>query len=514
MRLAILSNVNFSPALKLYSNVYVSGIGEYYQELLLEDSYLNKNSFDVVFCFLDIEENIDNFFNSIVELIKNYLIKNSKTLFVMSSFFKPLYCVDYYFKNNSTKNFLEEYNKKLAELNEFPNFYLFDFGSFLAKYGYRNLISPNYWYLGRIKFNLDMYKYLIEELKNIYNAFIGNTKKVLILDLDNTLWGGIIGEDGIDGIKLSEDGIGKIYRDFQKNIKKLKELGILLVIVSKNNYEDVEEVFTKHPMMVLKLDDFIIKKINWKPKPENIKEVATELNLGIDSFVFIDDSIFERNLVRETLPECNVPEFPSDISVLNLWFFEEVVYKYFPKLYITEEDKAKTEQYLRKFQRESLRLSLTLDEYIRQLDIRLTYYVNDKRFISRMAQLTQKTNQFNLTTRRYTESNISAFLSRDDVFLIALEYEDRFGKEGIVGLAIVFVEGERAFIDTFLMSCRIIGRKVEYDFMNYLIDYFTKMGVKKFYGEYIPTKKNLVVRNFYKECGFTEYEEHKYYKEA
>lgn len=515
MRLAVLSNINFSPIAKIYNNVYVSGIAEYYQELLSEGSYLNQNVFDMVFCFLDVEENIDNFssiLDPMLELIRNYLTKNSKTLFVMSSFFKPLYCVDHYLKNSPTRILLQEYNKKLAELSEFPNFYLFDFGSFLAKYGYKNLISPNYWYLGRIKFNLDTYKYLIEELKNIYNAFKGNAKKVLILDLDNTLWGGIVGEDGIDGIKLSEDGVGKIYRDFQKNIKKLKELGVLLVIVSKNNYDDVLEVFTKHPMMVLKWDDFIIKKINWKPKPENIKEVAIELNLGLDSFVFIDDSIFERNLVREILPECSVPEFPDDISLLNLWFFEEVVYKYFPKLRVTEEDRAKTDQYIRNFQRESLKSNLTLDEYIKQLDIKLTYYVNDKRFISRMAQLTQRTNQFNLTTRRYTESDISAFLNRDDVFLVALEYEDRFGKEGIVGLAIVFVEGDSAVIDTFLMSCRIIGRKVEYNFMNYLIDYLKKMGIRKFYGEYIPTAKNIIVRNFYKECGFTEYEEYKYYK--
>lgn len=516
MRIAILSNINFSHLVKKYDNVYVAGISEYYNELILEDSYLNKNDFDVVFYFLDIEENLEYFSNMVdqfCDAISHYLDNHKKTLFVMSSFFYTPYDIYHYLKNNSNKMLIESCNDKLRSLNAKSNFYFFDFNLFLSRYGYKNLITPNYWYLGRIKYSLEMANYLLDELKNIYNAYRGNIKKVLIVDLDNTLWGGVLGEDGINGIKLSEDGEGKIYRDFQKNIKKLKEIGVILCIASKNNFEDVNEAFRKHPMMVLNLDDFIIKKINWNPKPENIKEIANELNLGIDSFVFIDDSVFERNLVREVLPQCNVPEFPSDLTYLNIWFYEEVVYKYFPKLKITEEDKEKNEQYLRNFLRENIKSNLTFDEYIKQLEIKLTYHINDERFVSRMAQLTQKTNQFNLTTKRYTESDIIDFIKRGDMFLFALEYEDRFGKEGIVGLAIVMLVNNIAKIDTFLMSCRVIGRKVEFDFMNFIIEYFSKKGVKRFEGEYIPTSKNIIVKNFYNECGFDEYEENKYVKE-
>ncbi len=516
MKVAVLSNINFSYLAKNYDDIYVAGISEYYNELILEDSHLNKNYFDVVFYFLDVEENLEYFSNMIDQLyraISSFIEKHNKTLFVMSSFFYPHFDIYHYLKNNNNNALIDSFNNKLKSLNSKSNFYFLDFNLFLSKYGYRNIITPNYWYLGRIKYSLEMANYLLNELKNIYNAYRGNIKKVLIVDLDNTLWGGVLGEDGINGIKLSEDGEGKIYRDFQKNIKKLKELGVILCVASKNNLEDVTEVFRLHPMMALSLDDFIIKKINWNPKPENIKEIANELNLGIDSFVFIDDSVFERNLVREVLPECIVPEFPSDITYLNIWFYEEVVYKYFPKLNITDEDKEKNEQYLRNFLRENIKNNLTFDEYIKQLEIKLTYYINDDRFISRMAQLTQKTNQFNLTTKRYTESDMIDFMRRDDTYIFALEYEDRFGKEGIVGLAIVFLINEVAKIDTFLMSCRIIGRKVEFDFINYIIEYFSQKGIKRYEGEYISTSKNIIVKNFYKECGFVEYEENKYIKE-
>lgn len=517
MKMAILSNINFSPIKNVNSSIYLSGISEYYNELVNQDSQINKYNYDVVFCFIDVEELIEEisvFIDSFIIAIKNYLEKNSKTLFIMSNFYKKVFDHDIYLKNRVSDQVIYDLNVKLKILNDFPNFYIFDMNFFMFKYGYKNLIAPTYWYLGRIKFNLDMYKHLFYDITNIYNAYIGKTKKLLILDLDNTLWGGVLGEDGIEGIKISEDGEGKIYRDLQKNIKKIKDYGILLAIVSKNNYSDVEELFNKHPMMVLKFDDFIIKKINWNPKPENIKEIAKELNLGIDSFVFIDDSNFERNLVREMLPECSVPEFPDDISYLNIFFFEEVVYKYFPKLNITKEDLEKSEQYVRNFQREALKVNLSsIEDYIVKLNIKLTYYINDKRFIHRISQLTQKTNQFNLTTKRYTEADILSFLDRDDVYIFALEYEDRFGKEGIVGLCITFLREDIVYFDTFLLSCRIIGRDVEFKFINYIIDYFKLKGFKKFEAEYIPTNKNHLVRDFYLKCDFVKVEKNKYYKE-
>jgi FkbH-like protein len=261
------------------------------------------------------------------------------------------------------------------------------------------------------------------------------------LDLDNTLWGGIIGEDGIEGIKLSEDGIGKVYRDFQFLIKGLKDIGIPLGIVSKNNINDAKEVFEKHPMMVLKFEDFIIKKINWNNKVDNIKEIAKELNLGVDSFVFIDDNPVERDIVRQYLPEVVVPDFPEkEITELPEWFINEIIYNYFARTTLTEEDKEKTEQYKSNLERKKLMKKLNIDDFIDSLKIKLNFYVNDKRFIERTAQQTQKTNQFNLTTRRYTVMDIEKFINSEEYIVFNLEYEDKFGNEGIIGTAIVKLE--------------------------------------------------------------------------
>jgi len=519
MKIAILSNVNMSPMKRFFSNCYIADYGQYMREVTNDDSVIWKEEFDIVWLHFELELllnlQLKEFFSQLIFNIEKILKTKRKALFIMSDFVEPVYHPENYFRKNFLRSLVDELNEKIYTLSlRYPNFLVLRFSQVLKKYGWKSLFGENFWYAGRIRYSFHGMENLALEVRRLYRAYKGMIKKVLVLDLDNTLWGGIIGEDGIDGILLSEDGKGKIFRDFQKNIKKLKDLGVLLCIVSKNNYSDVVEVFEKHPLMVLKLDDFIVKKINWKPKHENIKEMAEELNLGLDSFVFIDDNPFERKVVREFLPEVTVPEFPEDITVLNSWFWEEVVYEYFPKLSITKEDREKLEQYKRNIRRKELQSKITsYEDFLKSLQINLNVYIDDSRFKTRLAQLTQKTNQFNLTTRRYTESNIEGFLNDRKTIVYALEYRDIFGSEGIIGEAIVKLENDEAFIDTFLMSCRVIGRNVEYQFLDFIIDDLRKRGVKKIFGEYIPTKKNALVKDFYSKAGFTEISQNKFVKE-
>jgi FkbH-like protein len=219
-------------------------------------------------------------------------------------------------------------------------------------------------------------------------------------------------------------------------------------------------------------------------------------------------------LVKKFLPEVTVPEFPQDITFLNSWFWEEVVYEYFPKLSITKEDKDKLEQYKRNIKRKELQTKTSsYEDFLKSLNIKLKIYIDDSRFKTRLAQLTQKTNQFNLTTRRYTESDIEAFLERKDTVVYALEYEDIFGSEGIIGEAIIKLQNDEALIDTFLLSCRVIGRNVEFNFLNFILEDLKSRGIKKVIGEYIPTKKNVIVKDFYRKADFKEISNNKFIKE-
>ena len=358
--------------------------------------------------------------------------------------------------------------------------------------------------MGRIKLNSRAFEILGAEIKNLTDAYHGQIRKVLALDIDNTLWGGIVGEDGVKGIKLSEEGIGKVYVDFQRAVKALKSLGIILALCSKNNYADIKEAFDNHPMIMLKLTDFASIRINWEDKVTNLQAIAEELKLGLDTFVFIDDNPIERALVREHLPEVATPDFPDDTTRLVSWFVDDVANVFFPKFSLTEEDKSKTEQYLANSQRKFFGNNIDLDAFIRGLEIRLTLHENNSLLAERAAQMTQKTNQFNLTTKRYSVGEIESFLKSHNWTVFNLEYEDRFGKEGIIGTAIVRVDSSSALFDSFLLSCRVIGRKVEFLFLDQIVNVLRSKhkGINTLYSAYEPTSKNVIAADFYEQAGF------------
>jgi len=345
---------------------------------------------------------------------------------------------------------------------------------------------------------------LADEVQCVWNAYHGKTKKVLVVDLDNTLWGGVVGEDGAQGVRLSEEGEGKAYRDFQKAMHALKSLGIIFAINSKNNEADVRELFEKNSMMVFQYDDFVVKKINWNDKASNMIAIADELNLGLDSFVFIDDNPVERAYIRQQLPAVVIPEFPQQPIMLRQWFLNDVVYRYFGKYALTQEDTTKTEQYQRHVQRASAQSTLSVNDFIQTLHVQLMLVKNDLSLAPRIAQLTQKTNQFTMTTRRYTEKDIAQYMQQPTCAVYGLSYEDTFGKEGLMGAAIVHTtDTTTATIDTFLLSCRIIGRHVEHTFLDKILEQLQSAGIQNIKAEFVPTKKNIIAHNFYAQCGLT-----------
>lgn len=324
--------------------------------------------------------------------------------------------------------------------------------------------------------------------------------KVLVLDLDNTLWGGVVGEDGIGGLALSDDLPGGHFKAFQRNVRDISRRGILLAICSKNNEADALKVFAEHPHMVLRTDDFSAMRINWLPKPENIASIAAELNVGIDSLVFIDDSPVERAAVRQALPEVRVIDLPEDPAR-----YADSLRKagYFERLHLGKEDlERKTYYKQERERREAEKGAGDIENYLRYLNISVTTAPVDGGSLARSAQLTQKTNQLNFTTRRYTEAQVAEMLARPGWFGFTLQSGDRFGDNGIVGLTLVDGRTAAWEIDTFLMSCRVIGRTIETAFLGILCEKARAAGATSLGGWFIPTAKNTPAAKIYADHAF------------
>ncbi len=379
---------------------------------------------------------------------------------------------------------------------------VFDLEELIKEYGRERFYSPKMWYLGSIPFSASGEEKIAASLSRLLRAYQGKRKKVLALDLDNTLWGGVVGEEGIDGINLSTEKEGKAFHDFQRQILDLKRMGVMLTIVSKNNPEDALEVFEKHPAMVLKAEDFVSMKINWDSKPQNIATLANELNVGLDAFVMIDDSPFERQAVMEILPEVVAPDFPKDASKLPDWM-RELAEEYFLFLEITEEDAQRTQMMRADINRKHVQQQFQdIDHYLSSLKMTLELQPARDEDIPRIAQLTQKTNQFNVTTRRYTEADILR-IKEDPTYRVWIgSVEDRFGDYGKVVVLIARVEDKKAVFDTFLMSCRVMERHVEDAAIAWVEQQLRSEGVVSARAHYIPTAKNKPVEGLWPRLGY------------
>ncbi len=361
--------------------------------------------------------------------------------------------------------------------------------------------DPKLWFYGRIAYSAEATRALAGSFARAWRLLAQGPAKVLALDLDNTLWGGTYGEDGIGRLACGEDFPGNAFQAFQQECLRLKRQGFLLVALSKNN-ADAMTVFARHPGMVLRAEDFVAMAINWEPKPENIRRIAAELNLGLDSFVFLDDSPHEREAMRRLAPEVIVPELPADPALRPMWL-RQLACTWPVRL--TGEDARRSEMYAAERGARALKASAaSVADYLRGLDQRLVVSHVGPDDVARIAQMHQRTNQFNLTTRRLTESDISAALGQVERRLALMgRVTDKFGDYGVVVAATASVDGAMAEIETLLMSCRVIGRDVERAFLATLLGVLARRGVERVIGRFVATAKNAQVRDFFGANGFT-----------
>ncbi len=364
-------------------------------------------------------------------------------------------------------------NSRLAEIaRNHAQVVLIDANRALAGLPARTWVDPKLWYYGRLPFSLTATRHLASAFAGAYRALKKGTAKVLALDLDNTLWGGIYGEDGVAKLLCDDEFPGNAFKAFQRECLRLKSQGFLLALLSKNN-PDAISAFSTHKGMLLKEDDFVATRINWEPKPLNIRSIAEELNLGLDSFVFIDDSPHEREAMRRMCPEPLVPELPDDPALRPQWL--RALAATWPTR-LTEEDTRRSDMYLAEKRRSSLRdTALSFDDYLRGLDQTLTVRHADAQAIGRVAQMHLRTNQFNLTTERYDEAAIKGMVDDPDRYVVLHgQATDKFGDHGIVICATARIEGDTAQLQSLLMSCRVVGRAIESAFLATLLGHLER----------------------------------------
>jgi len=384
------------------------------------------------------------------------------------------------------------------------NFYICDINYISADYGLKEWADTFYYHMYKYALALPAIPYLSFNVANIIKSILGKNKKGFVLDLDNTLWGGIIGDDGVDNIVLGpEESLGQVYSEFQNYIKKHKDLGIILNIDSKNDRENAIAGIN-HPDSVFTEDDFICIKANWDPKDINFRAIATELNLGADSLVFVDDNPAERHIVREQIGGCAVPEIGEVQDYIKIidrsGFFETTT--------ISDDDKKRSEMYKENAKRTMLLQSFTdYGEYLKSLSMEGTIRNFEPVYMARIAQLTNKSNQFNLTTKRYTQPEIEEAAENENEISLYGKLEDCFGDNGVVSVVIGEVKEEECHIKLWLMSCRVLKRDMEFAMMDTLIHRCIEKGVRTVYGYYYPTAKNNMVREFYNTMGYEKISE-------
>jgi FkbH-like protein len=396
-------------------------------------------------------------------------------------------------------------NRELRRIAaEFRGVYTLDYDALVARHGSRHWHDERKWLTARLPIAASYLLEMAREWMRFVVPLSGRTAKVLAVDLDNTLWGGVIGEDGMTGIKIGAEYPGAAYQALQRALLDLSRKGILLAACSKNNLDDAMEALEKHPGMLVRAKHFAAMRINWTDKAQNLREIAGELSVGVDSIAFLDDNPFEREQVRAALPEVTVIDLPKNpleyaSAVRNCAVFE--------RLTLSAEDQQRTEMYAAQKQRSGAEHNFqSKEDFFRFLEQEAELEPVSDLTLARVAQLTQKTNQFNLTTRRYTEPQIAEMSKQHEWQIFSIKVRDRFGDHGLVGVAITHDQGELCEVDTFLLSCRVIGRTVETALLAHLAESAAQRGRKRLIGWFLPTKKNAPARDFYQQHGFEKQE--------
>lgn len=489
-------------------------------ELANPQSELVQYAPDMLFVFLDFQSFIPNYLELLKEEknvreleiekklqeLKGLLAafrKNHSCSVVLHNFevptFSPLGIVDN--KKFGLRSMVRELNMVLErEFDESSDIFIFDYENFLGFHGKKAAQDPRFYYVADMKLSSDLVPELAKEYLSYIRAAQGKVKKCIVLDLDHTLWGGIIGEDGFDSIKLGPKAPGKAFFEFQQILLSYFNRGVILAINSKNNPEDALEVIRNHPHMVLREEHFAAMRINWQDKATNIREIANELNIGTDSMIFVDDDSLNRELVKSVLPEVLTVDLPKDPSEYVNTFTKITELN---TLQLTSEDTRRGSLYVSERQRRELKNETTnYEDFLKKLEMKVTIEKANQFTIPRLSQLTQRTNQFNLTTKRYTEADVTNFVESPEHEVYSIHVKDKLGDSGIVGCVITKKSGEITYIDSFLMSCRVLGRKIEGILLAHVLDEAKKNGSSQVVGEYKPTKKNVQTQHFYKNSGF------------
>jgi len=417
---------------------------------------------------------------------------------------------DSIFGNYATKlesSFLFQLRKLNYELMVFAasqsTFYICDISTIQNQSGKANFFQSSVYINTEMVLSLAILPEVAARTFDLIGTMSGTLKKCLIVDLDNTMWGGIIGDDGMENIQIGSLGIGKAFTEFQYWIKKLKNRGIIIAVCSKNTESIAREPFEKHPDMVLHMDDIAVFIANWENKADNIRQIQKILNIGFDSMVFLDDNPFERNMVRENIPGITVPELPEDPAEYLEYLYQ---LNLFETISFSNEDAERTKQYQVEAKRSVQQKSFTNeDDFLKSLNMVSLVEPFNKFNTPRVAQLSQRSNQFNLRTVRYTESDIEAITISKDIFSFSFTLEDKFGDNGMICVIILKKEDEKTlFIDTWFMSCRVLKRGMENFVLNTITNFTKEKGYNYLKGEYIETAKNEMVKNHYFQLGFEQ----------
>lgn len=513
MKIAVLSNVNMNATIRiLRRNIDAyepEGYGNDLAVLLNPSSGIYEYSPDMIFLIEDIQEltghettidlatkAIEQWFLDIAAVIRPDIIYYISDVFGYGVELSVL--VDKSIKEVIENVWLSNLRRLVAQNG---NVRIFNYKLLVEKIGVESSFSTKMWYMGKIVHSSTMQQLLAQSIMEKVNLETKISKKVLLLDLDNTLWGGLAGENDITPIILSDDHSGLAYKNLQRVILQMKKQGVILGIVSKNNEEDALNIINEHPHMILREHDFAIKKINWENKSDSILAISKELNVGLDSIVFFDDNPAERQLIKEVFSQVVVPDFPERPEELAECMIK-IWKQYFERPMLTDEDQNKTEQYVANFKREELRNSAeSFESYLMGLNIVLVRKIAFHH-IERITQLINKTNQFNLTTKRHTVNEIQQMIESDKYEVFAYQEKDKFGDSGIIAVVIVNVQGKQPVIEEFVMSCRVMGKNIEFGIIDDVEQEMLNRGFCEIFSEYSASSKNIPVSNLYDKLGY------------
>ena len=472
--------------------------------IIIHESDLGfKNEFykiktdDKVRFHLDKIQNLENR----IQIISN-LLPNCKIIYPSLFLENDLVYGNYFSKSRSSWFYqVNKYNVDTIDLAlKYHNLIVLDSFSYVPV----NIVKRNFYLVNSadLHFTLDYLDWLASATMKLIESYCGKFVKCVILDLDNTLWGGIIGDDGINGIQIGDTGFGKAFYSLQKWLKELKNRGVILAVCSKNEDMIAKQPFLHHTGMVLKLDDFAVFIANWNSKADNINQIKEILNISFDSIVFIDDNPAEREIVKQYIQGIIVPDLPDDTSdylpfLISLNLFETAS--------ISENDQKRTLQYQEEAKRVQFAKSITnMEDFLKSLEMKAIITNFKESDYERLAQLSQRSNQYNLRTVRYSSQDIKEISLSSDYKTFSISIQDKFGDYGLISMVIIkFINNHEAFIDTWIMSCRVLKRTVEILAMNYIVDVLRENNISKIKGEYLPTPKNKLVKTFFPEFGFS-----------